>query len=227
MSPRRDRPIRRVEAAFGALLVLLVVGGIVSLSYALLLPADLDVQLPAPAQPQDTGLGVPVCDEEDLPPADGDSPPIVTSADLVECPDLFDGTRVAFEGEAVGAVMRQGSVAWLHVNDDVYGVSLGPLPEHRLAAGGNAGMAVLVPVAAAQDISTGGFNRRGTGVAVTGTYYKDHPADPGAPAIEADNVEVISEARDVDHPVSPVRLVAAGLLAALTVGLAVLWRRLR
>lgn len=227
MSPRRDRPISRMEAAAGALSVVLVVAGIVGLSYALLIPADQEVQLPAPAEPVDSGLGVRPCDEEDLPAPDGDSPPAVTSAELIECPDLFDGTRVSFEGEAVGAVMRQGPVAWLHVNDDVYGRTLGPLPEHRLAGGGNAGMAVLVPVAAAQDIATGGFNRRGTGVAITGTYYKNHPADAGAPAIEADNIEVIREARDVDHPVSVPRLAVAGLFAAVTLGLALLWRRSR
>lgn len=227
MSPRRDRPIRFPEAALGTVLVVLVVGGIVALSYALLVPADLETQLPAPAEPDNTGLGLRACDEDDRPQPTGAGPAIVTSVDLIECPDLFDGTRVAFEGEAVGAVMRQGPVAWLHVNDDIYGRTLGPLPEHRLAVGGNAGMAVLVPVAEAQGVTAGGFNRRGTGLAVTGTFYKDHPADAGAPAIEADGVEVVREARHLDHPVSGARLIVAGVLAALTLGLALLWLRVR
>lgn len=227
MSPRRDRPVRHREAALGLLVVVLVLGGIVGLSHALQVPADVDVQLPAPAEPDDNGLGVRACDADDVPPPNGDSPPMVTSVDLIECPDLFDGTRIAFEGEAVGAVMRQGPVAWLHVNDDVYGQTLGPLPQHRLAVGGNAGMAVLVPVDEAKDVTAGGFNRRGTGLAVTGTYYKDHPADPGAPAIEADIVEVVREARRLDHPVSQSRLIVAGVLAALTIGLTLLWWRVR
>lgn len=226
MSPRRDRPLKPTEAALGILLVVLVLGGIVGLSYALLVPADPEAQLPAPVEPDEAGLGVRACDEEELLPPNGESPPIVTSTDLIECPDLFDGRRIAFEGEAVGAVMRQGTLAWLHVNDDVYGNTLGPLPEHRLAGGGNAGMAVLVPVDEAQDITTGGFNRRGTGLTVTGIYHKDHPADPGAPAIDADTLEVTREAREVDHPAYTPRLVVAGVLAALTLGLAVLWRRL-
>jgi hypothetical protein len=148
----------------------------------------------------------------------------VTSEDLIECPDLYDGLRVAYEGEVVGAVMRRGTGAWLHVNDDPYGLALGPLPTHRLAVGGNAGMAVFVPVASAEGLRTGSFNRRGTGLAITGTYFKNHPADAGSPAIDADGVDVVREAESVDHPVSLRRLVAAGLLILVTIGLAVAWR---
>ena len=226
MSPRRARPVRSLEAALGVVAGGLVIGAIVALSYALLVPAAQDVEQPPPAAPVSTGVGPRLCPET-VPPSSGEQPPSVSSGELVECPDLFDGVRISYEGEAVGAVMRQGSVAWLHVNDDDYALTLGPLPRHRLTAGTNAGMAVLIPEPAAEGIITGSFNRRGTGLAITGTYYKNHPADPGAPAIEADAVTVVRPALPVEHPISRPRLIAAGLLAALSVGLAGLWRRYR
>ena len=229
MSPRRDRRVSSLQAAAGLLAIGLVVAGIVGLSYLLLLPAEVEAELPAAEEPPSLGSGArgtAVCPEA-APSAAAGEPLAVTSEDLVECPDLFDGREVIFEGEAVGAVMRRGRWTWLHVNDDEYGRNLGPLPSHRLAVGGNAGMAIVAPQSVVPQITTGSFNTRGTGLSITGTYYKNHPADPGAPAIEAETVEVARQPLDVDHPISRARLVAAAALALLTLVLAVVWRRTR
>lgn len=230
MSPRRDRPVSSRGAALGLLVIVLVVAGIVGLSHALLVPAQVEPSLQAPVEPAQAGEdavpGLPVCPDP-VPAPPGDEPVPVNSVDLVECPDVFDGRQVAYEGEAVGAVMRKGAVAWLHVNDDAYGLTLGPLPTHRLTVGGNAGMAVVVSPSAAAGITTGSFNRRGTGLAITGTYHKDHPADPGSPAIDAETIEILRGPLPVEHPVSQARLVTAGVFAAITLALAVVWRRLR
>lgn len=227
MSPRRDRPVSSREAAVGAVVIVLVVAGIVRGSYALLVPAEVEEALAAPAEEEvsDAGRGPRPCPVEAL--GEADEAATVTSEDLIECPDLFDSRRVLYEGEAVGVVMRRGDVAWLHVNDDAYSATLGPLPRHRLTVGGNAGMAVVVPVSAADGIVTGSFNRHGTGLEISGTYYKNHPADAGSPAIHADRVEVVREVQPVDHPVSQPRLVTAYVLGALTLALAIVWRRRR
>jgi hypothetical protein len=230
MSPRRNRPVSSREAALGMLAMVLAVAGIVGLSYALLVPAQVERELPAPVEPvdddEDLVAGLPVC-PDDAPTPIGDEPIAVTSVELVECPDLFDGRRVTYGGEAVGAVMRKGSIAWLHVNDDLYGLTLGPLPTHRLTVGGNAGMAVVAPSSAVEGITTGSFNRHGTGLAITGTYRKNHPADPGSPAIHAETLEIVRQPLPVEHPVSLARLLVAIALAALTLTLTVVWRRTR
>lgn len=229
MSPRRNRRVSSADAAIGLAVIAVFVASIVGLSYALLLPAEVAPELDAPVEPPPLGTAVrgqAVC-PKDVPPAEAGGPVPVTSEDLVECPDLFDGRQVTYEGEAVGAVLKKGALTWLHVNDDVYGVSIGPLPNHRLAVGGNAGMAVVAPSSAIDDITAGSFNTRGTGLAITGTYYKNHPADAGAPAIEAEAVSVVRQPVDVDRPVSRARLVAAFVLAMLTIILAVVWRRTR
>lgn len=229
MSPRRDLPVTSAQAALGLLLIAVAVAGVIGLSYALLIPAEVSAEFEAPEEPE--LADGPLAAQRRCPgPARtgvGDPPAAVTSADLVECPDTFDGQRVSFEGEAVGAVMQRGDHAWIQLNDDPYGLALGPLPAHRLTVGGNAGMAVVIPRSAAPGITAGSFNRHGTGVAVTGTYYKSHALDAGAPAIDADSLEIIRPPRAIQHPVSLPRLIVAAVLGVAAIGLSVAWRRQR
>lgn len=157
-----------------------------------------------------------------LPPG----PVPVTSADLVECPTTYDGRTVVYEGEVVRAVLRRGQRAWVQLNDDRYGMEIGPLPEHRVAAGANSGVAVSIPATDADRIRfVGDARARGDRLRVRGTFLRADPADAGGPAIRAHTVEVTEAGAPVEPTVTPARVVVALLLAAAAAAMARAARR--
>jgi hypothetical protein len=228
MSPRRFRVVTTVQAIVGTVFILVAVAAIVVASNALLLPraplASLDVpsdQLPAQANP-----GAVVCPSGEA-LARRPTPMPVTSTELIECPSLFDGRVVRYEGEAVGEVLLRPGRAWVHVNDDIYARRLGPVAEHRTVAGGNSGMAISLPRDDAVQIVPGSFRRAGTGVGVVGTFLRADPEDGGSPAIVATDVEIIREPRAIQQTVSMVRVIVAAAMTAVVLGLLFLRRARR
>jgi len=146
----------------------------------------------------------------------------VDSASLIECPDTFDGRAVEYRGEAVSAVLRRGGRAWLQVNDDIYALSAGPLPEHRQSLGGNAGVAVNVPADTADAITAVGDARhRGDVLTVHGVFRSAAPDDGGGPSILATTVGQRQPGGAVSSPRSARRVIVATLLLAVTVTAAV------
>ena len=231
MSPRRSVPITPAQAGVGVVLVIAAAAMVVGVSYLLLLPAEVEVVLPeaAPVVTLQNAreLADPPCPSDSDLARRGD-PLTVTSTELIDCSDAFDGHRVTYAGEAVGVVLQRSGRAWLHLNDDPYGLSLGPLPSHRVTVGGNAGMAVSVPVDAARSVVAGDFRHRGTGVRVVGTYMVTHPDDAGSPAIHAETVEIVRGPQPLSHRLSARRAVAAALAVLVSAGLGyVRWRQSR
>jgi hypothetical protein len=207
--------VSTLQATVGACVVLAFVAAIIVMSDWLLLPTErvpaLESALRATPDAQPTPC-----------PASGTSPLEVSSATLIDCPAEFDGRTVVFVGEVVGAVLRRGSHAWLQLNDDSYALAGGPLPTHRITAGGNAGLAVRVPAAVADGIEhVGGHRARGDVLHVTGVFEQTHPADAGGPAIEAREAHLVRRGEDVTHPVHRRRLAVAVVLQVCT-GLVVL-----
>lgn len=146
---------------------------------------------------------------------------------LFECPRELDGLTVRYQGEVVRAVLRRGSRAWLHVNDDQY-AALGPLPEHRTTLGGNSGVPVMVPVDAAERIELVGNHRtRGDVIEVIGTYRRADPLDAGGPAIQAEDLRVIVEGTRLHHPVDPLRTAVGGAMLVLALVVSFVARRAR
>lgn len=153
------------------------------------------------------------CDE--FPRAIGVDPLVVTSSGLIECPRVFDGRRVVYTGEAVRAVLARGDRAWVHLNDDPYGLSIGPLPEHRTTVGGNSGLPVSIPRGIADQITyVGDHAHLGDLLEVSGVFRRADPADGGGPAIRAETVRIVRAGRVVDHAASGDRVVVASLLLA-------------
>jgi hypothetical protein len=141
----------------------------------------------------------------------------VDSASLIECPDTFDGQTVQYRGEVVGALLPRGDRAWAQMNDDLYALSIGPLPEHRQSVGGNAGMAVNLPASVAHAItSVGGAHHRGDTLTVQGTFRSTALDDGEAPSILATSASDVVAGRPVTSPGSTRRMVVATLLAVLT-----------
>lgn len=214
---RRGDQLSVTAALVGLTAIVAVVAGIIALADALLATVQTLPPLPAPA-----------FDPESPCPVTGQAtePLAVTSPQLIECPDSYDGLRVRFEGEVVGAVLRRGERAWLQLNDDLYALA-GPLPEHRTPLGANSGLAVSVPVATAIRVdAVGGHHARGDRVAVIGEFRATDPADGGGPTIHAAEARILEPGHGVVHPPATPRLAVAGGLAALTLvagGVAV-WR---
>lgn len=148
-------------------------------------------------------------------------PAVVTSGELLDCPQTWDGREVRLIGEVVGDMLRRGDVAWLQVNDDAYAVDLGPLPTHRDYRGIGGGLGVLAPFAEARTLSwIGGPRTRGDVVEVSGTFHRVDPATREVAVIRATRLEVRSAGGPVELPPVPLRRTAA--LSALTVAAAVL-----
>lgn len=207
----------RISAA-GALLGLVLAGlafaGIVIGLHALVGPADQLPPLDAPGQPAASSR----CAD---PRGTAGAPQSVTAVELIECPALFDGAQVRYTGEVVRAVLRRGERAVLQVNDDLYALSLGPLPEHRATRGGNSGIPVLLPWAIAGRIHHVGDSRHhGDLITVIGTFHQADPDDGGGPTISADTATIERPGRELPRRLDRTRVVVAALLLAVVLALA-------
>lgn len=224
--------VRASEALLAGLAILLAASALVAGLQALLRPVQT---VPAATRPEATAPDPPCPPARETLPrtprdaaavAEGQAsarvgdPVAVTSGELIECPGAFDGQTVVYEGEAVRAVLRRGERAWVQLNDDVYGLEIGPLPLHRSPAGVNSGVAVSVPVADADRISFVGDGRaRGDRLLVEGTFLRADPADAGGPTIRAHSVQIVAVGEPVPQRMTSARLVVAVLLAAAAAGM--------
>lgn len=207
----------------GLLAAVAVMAGMVGLVGALR-PSARPVAEPVGAEAPDVVDAVDEC--EDLPDRlDGQ---LVTSTSLVTCPDDYDGVDVRITGEVVGAVLQRGAESWVQLNDDVYGLSIGPLPEHGQTQGANTGVQVVVPTAVAREIVFVG-SRRASGdvLSIEGTFLATDPGDGGSPTIRAQTVQTVQEGRLVERPVQLLRYPAAALALLLAVAVTVRARRER
>jgi hypothetical protein len=149
------------------------------------------------------------------------SDPAVSSNELYDCPFAYDGRRVRYTGEVVGAVLRRGGHAWVHLNDDVYSGARGPLPAHRDYQGGNGGVGVRIPAALAEEVRfVGGPAARGDVLVVEGTFHRVHAASREPAVIIAASGGIAAPGEPFVDPVLPERAVAAALLGCLALVLA-------
>jgi hypothetical protein len=117
----------------------------------------------------------------------------------------------------VGALLPRGDRAWAQMNDDLYALSIGPLPAHRQSVGGNAGIAVSLPAGVARAIAAvGDGHHRGDTLTVQGTFRSAAPDDGGAPSILAASASDVVAGGTVASPRSTRRMVVAALLVVLT-----------
>jgi hypothetical protein len=135
------------------------------------------------------------------------------STTLVEDAKEWDGRTVTFTGEAVGEAMRRGTMAWIHVNDDAYGLHEGA---GTLLAGFNGGIGVWVETRLASRITVfGDYGHHGDVVEVTGVFHAACPQHGGDMDIHAGSLRVTRAGQRVKHPVDPRRILTAGMMGAL------------
>jgi hypothetical protein len=220
------QPVSRWKVLAGALLLALFITGLVAAMEALRYPHD--AMAPAQPEPAADPRDPIVC--EDPIPREGQIRTTggaqrrlrrVTSNELYDCPQTFDGSLVRYRGEVIGGVLRRQEGAWVHLNDDIYAGDVGPLPAHRDFRGGNAGVGVFIPHALAEQIShVGGPRDRGDILEVTGTFHRVDAAT-GEVAIVRAAQGTVTAGGPLERPLLPPLRVAAiamfGIMAASVV----------
>lgn len=124
----------------------------------------------------------------------------LSSGDLVERMEEYDGMTVTFEGEAIGEAMVRGDHAWIHINDDAYFEK--NVEEGAPLEGQNSGMPVWIRADLARAIGTfGDYKHEGDVVRVTGVFHAACPDHGGDTDIHADTLEIVRQGRPVvDEP---------------------------
>jgi hypothetical protein len=150
-----------------------------------------------------------------------DEPPAVPSPGstiLVEDATDWDGRLVEFTGEAIGEAMRRGTMAWIHLNDDAYG--LADSGANAQLAGFNGGIGVWLDADDASIISMfGDYKHHGDLVDVTGTFNAACPLHGGDMDIHATSLRIVRPGYTTVRQVRPLRLIAGAILAGLTLAL--------
>lgn len=221
------RPVSRLRVLVGALLLLGAIVGIIAVGETLRHPPG-DVEGAVPPEEGDFRDEL-VCptdlppDDESGPQSEGGPAVSVTSGDLHDCPSVYDGRAVRYEGEVVGALLRRSDGAWTQLNDDPYAGALGPLPLHRDYRGANAGVGVFLPAALVDRVEVvGGPRARGDVLTIVGTFHRVDPRSREVAVIRAHTATVSRRGRPFDE--DPLRgrqvvgivlaLAAAGVTAA-------------
>ncbi|MCX7028621.1 MAG: hypothetical protein NTU62_00680 [Spirochaetes bacterium] len=149
---------------------------------------------------------------------DSSRAPAPGSTELVENAGAWDGRIVGFAGEALGEAMRRGTMAWIHLNDDAYG--LADAGAAVKLAGANSGIGVWVDSAMASRITSfGTYGRHGDLVEVIGTFHAACPQHGGDTDIHATSLRIVRPGYATVQLIRPSRMIAAAILAGLTLGL--------
>lgn len=143
----------------------------------------------------------------------------VTSSEVIECPEAFDGHVVTYVGEVIGDVLHRDGGAWVLMNDDAYALEVGPLDSHGEFRGYNSGLSVWLDGETAELADQpGGPRWRGDVLRVTGVVHRADPADGGGLTVRAFDGEVLADAEPLSRPVNRPQAVAAVLLSLVAIG---------
>jgi hypothetical protein len=162
--------------------------------------------------------------QEERPLSTGTAPE-VTSGQLHDCPQVYDGVHVRMRGEVVGGLLRRRGGAWVQLNDDLYGGPLGPLPGHRDYRGANSGVGVWLPNELVGHVTAvGGPGTRGDVLEVVGRFHRVDPVSAEVAIVRASSARLIEPGRPITDPVLPRRRLAAILLGLLAVAAVIVQR---
>lgn len=149
---------------------------------------------------------------------------VVTTTDLVEHMDKYDGKVVTVRGEAIGDLMVRGTHAWITVNDDEYAIR--SLQEHGNFRGlSNMGIGVWVPESEGRKIEVfGGYKNKGSTVRLTGIFHRACDQHGGDTDIHADRVDVLVQGHPFRMRLDRPELIMVVVLGIVIAGLFSLYR---
>lgn len=225
--PPRRRPIPRVRVALAGMALLTLLGTIVAIGEGLRHPYEPEV-VPADQRAGSDPRDEIMCPEPQ--PREGQErdstgdllqPVAVSSNELFDCPETYDGQRVVYRGEVIGALLERDIGVWTQLNDDVYAGDVGPLPAHRDYRGGNAGVGVLLPTDLASQVRfVGGPQTRGDVMEISGVFHRVD--DTGEVAvIRADDGQMATRGGSNPDPPLTDRRVAAWVALVAAIGMTV------
>lgn len=143
----------------------------------------------------------------------------VSSCDLIEHQDDYNGKQVVYRGEVVGDILQRGEFAWVTVNDDEYINT--PRREFEELKGTNSGIGVYGPAEAIGEISfLGSYDTQGDLVEVRGTFYRASAEHGGDTCIVADEVEVLRGGRHINKSRMKIEFIIACIMLAVCLTLA-------
>ena len=231
MKNRPGAPVARWKVLGSLALLVAAIAGIVMLSEALRYPHPTDAAAtapgnrPEPASDPRTAVdcGEPLPREGQERETEAPTPDFrrVSSSQLYDCPQQYDGARVRYRGEVVGAVLRRDGGAWVQLNDDIYSEAFGPLPSHRDYRGGNAGVGVFIsPRMAASISAVGGPTMRGDILDVVGVFHRVDDASNEVAVIRSITT-TRTAGEPLERPLLPARRAVAIGIGVIMLGVVV------
>jgi hypothetical protein len=226
--PTIGQPVSRLKVVGVAAVVVLFLAGVVSATEALRYEHATSAAATAPgsqvepaSDPRDPiECEDPIPREGQVRATDGGERRLrrVSSSSLYDCPQTFDGSRIRYRGEVIGAVLRRQDGAWVHLNDDIYAGEIGPVIAHRDFRGGNGGLGVFIPHSlAAQITHFGGPKQRGDIVEVVGRFHRVDEAT-GEVAILRATEGTVTPGTPLELPFLPARRVVGIAMFLLMIG---------
>lgn len=122
---------------------------------------------------------------------------MISSVDLVENSQQYDGKIIEYEGEAIGDLMFRGNHAWINVSDG--GRAIGIFADKSLAD---------------QIKTVGDYNHIGDTVKAIGTFNRACREHGGDLDIHARELYIVRPGHKIEHTVNQSKLIIAGILLA-------------
>lgn len=125
-----------------------------------------------------------------------DAIPAVSSSDLINEAEKYDGSTVIFQGEAIGEELKRGDYAWINLSD-----------------GSNAIGIYMTQSQALEVKNYGSYSEHGDTVQIIGVFHRACSDHGGDLDIHAQSISIIKSGYEI-HPQISGRLIAAALTAA-------------
>ena len=131
--------------------------------------------------------------------------PVVSTQELLENAEQYDGKTVIYKGEVIGDIMIRNEFAWINVRDE-FG-AIGAFCPKELVSGIK---------------HQGSYKFKGDVLSLQGIFNRTCPQHGGDTDIHAEKITIIEEGEEIFHSLEPQKVKASIILAAIVFVLAIL-----
>ena len=140
----------------------------------------------------------------------------ISSIELIEKCQFYDGKEVAYQGEVIGDIMIRGENAWINLNDDSYNSK--KTGETFKLKGYNTGQSIWCKASQVKFIKyKGDYKNSGDIVQVKGIFHRACAEHGGDMDIHANELIVLKEGRIIEHSIDRGKVLILLFLALLIV----------